>query len=119
MILGENTQFLSVKCMLCKIDLCKKYLNIILFFLINNILSSDVGSPFTCQVSEAARVVISGDGLEKVAVNRAAMFCVEADPSLGRPDVQVLSPSRRPLTVDVGVQTAGGYIVHFTPTDVG
>lgn len=77
------------------------------------------GSPFTCQVSEAARVVISGDGLEKVAVNRAAMFCVEADPSLGRPDVQVLSPSRRPLTVDVGVQTAGGYIVHFTPTDVG
>lgn len=81
--------------------------------------SSDVGSPFTCHISEAARVVISGDGLEKVAVNRAAMFCVEADPSLGRPDVQVLSPSRRPLTVDVGVQTAGGYIVHFTPTDVG
>ncbi|KDR11639.1 Filamin-A [Zootermopsis nevadensis] len=77
------------------------------------------GSPFTCQVSEAARVVISGDGLEKVAVNRAAMFSVEADPSLGRPDVQVLSPSRRPLMVDVGVQTAGRYTVHFTPTDVG
>ncbi|XP_069676636.1 filamin-A isoform X2 [Periplaneta americana] len=77
------------------------------------------GSPFTCQVSEAARVLISGDGLEKVAVNRAAMFCVEADSSLGRPDVQVLSPSRRPLTVDVGVQAAGRYTVHFTPTDVG
>ena len=77
------------------------------------------GSPFTCHVSEAARVVISSDGLEKVTVNRAAMFCVEADASLGRPDVQVLSPSRRPLTVDVGVQAAGRYTVHFTPTDVG
>jgi hypothetical protein len=85
----------------------------------DNTFSSDAGSPFTCQVSEAARVVISGDGLEKVAVNRAAMFCVEADASLGRPDVQVLSPSRRPLMVDVGVQTAGRYTVHFTPIDVG
>ena len=100
----------------------QQLLLLLLLFLIlqtNIVFSSDVGSPFTCHISEAARVVISGDGLEKVAVNRAAMFCVEADPSLGRPDVQVLSPSRRPLTVDVGVQTAGGYIVHFTPTDVG
>ncbi|XP_063231927.1 LOW QUALITY PROTEIN: filamin-C [Bacillus rossius redtenbacheri] len=77
------------------------------------------GSPFTCLVSEAARVVLAGDGLEKVAVCHTASFSVEADPSLGRPEVQVLSPSRQPLAVDVGAQAAGRYAVHFTPTDVG
>ncbi|PSN34738.1 hypothetical protein C0J52_17746 [Blattella germanica] len=89
------------------------------------------GSPFSCKVydvkaikvKDVAKGIVAKPitflGLEKVAVNRAAMFCVEADPSLGRPDVQVLSPTRRPLTVDVGVQAGGRYTVHFTPTDVG
>nr|CAD7428833.1 unnamed protein product [Timema monikensis] len=77
------------------------------------------GSPFSCQVAEAARVVLSGDALEKVSVNRAAMFSVEADPTLGHPQVQVLSPSRNPLLVDVGVQASGRYSVLFTPVDVG
>ncbi|XP_068086528.1 filamin-A isoform X1 [Anabrus simplex] len=77
------------------------------------------GSPFSCQVSEAARVILGTEGLEKVAVNRAATFNVEADPTLGRPEVQVLSPSRRQLKVDIGVLAAGRYSVQFTPTDVG
>nr|CAD7463461.1 unnamed protein product [Timema tahoe] len=77
------------------------------------------GSPFSCQVAEAARVVLSGDALEKVSVNRAAMFSVEADPTLGHPQVQVLSPSRSPLLVDVAVQASDRYSVLFTPVDVG
>lgn len=77
------------------------------------------GSPFSCHVSEAARVVLSGEGLEKVAVNRAASFSVEAEPTVGAPEVQILSPSRRPLSVDVGSQSVGRFSVHFTPTDVG
>ncbi|KAJ8873544.1 hypothetical protein PR048_024362 [Dryococelus australis] len=77
------------------------------------------GSPFRCEVSEAARVVLAGEGLEKVAVNRPAAFSVEADPALGRPDVQVLSPSRQPLPVDVAAHAAGRYAVSFTPSDVG
>lgn len=80
------------------------------------------GSPFSCQVAQAARVVISGEGLEKVSVNRPAAFTVESDAATAAPEVQVLSPSRRPLVVDVsaqGGQGQGRYAVNFTPTDVG
>ncbi|XP_049948482.1 filamin-A [Schistocerca serialis cubense] len=77
------------------------------------------GSPFSCHVLEAARVVLSGEGLEKVPVARDANFSVEADASLGQPEVQVLGPSRRILPVNVNAQGGGHYSVQFTPVDVG
>lgn len=80
------------------------------------------GSPFQCRVSQAARVVVASEGLEKVAVNRPAAFTVESD-AAGQtaPEVQVLSPSRRPLLVDVAPAEGGQgrYTVNFTPADVG
>lgn len=84
--------------------------------------SEDVpGSPFHVHVAQAARVVVASEGLEKVAVDRPASFTVESDAAgaAQAPDVQVLSPSRRPLLVDVAAQGQGRYAVHFTPTDVG
>ncbi|KAG8237581.1 hypothetical protein J437_LFUL003305, partial [Ladona fulva] len=55
------------------------------------------GSPFTCEVMEAARVVwCGGSPLEKVPVGRVASFFVEA-PGEGVPMVRVMGPSRRPL----------------------
>lgn len=79
------------------------------------------GSPFHVHVAQAARVVVASEGLEKVAVDRPASFTVESDAAgaAQAPDVQVLSPSRRPLLVDVASQGQGRYAVHFTPTDVG
>ncbi|GLH04456.1 Uncharacterized protein GBIM_10161 [Gryllus bimaculatus] len=77
------------------------------------------GSPFECLVSEAARVVPGGEGLEKVSVGRPASFTVEADISLGRPEVSVLGPARRSLTTDVVAQAPGRYSVSFSPADVG
>jgi len=57
--------------------------------------------------------------MEKIPVNRPSIFTVESDPNLAVPEVQVLSPSRRPLGVDVVPHGGGRYNVQFTPTDVG
>ncbi|XP_046603545.1 filamin-A [Neodiprion virginianus] len=81
--------------------------------------SEDVpGSPFSCQVSDTAKVLIT-EGLEKVSVNRMAMFTIEADTSLGTPTVEVLSPTRDSLPVQIKPIRTGAYNASFTPTDVG
>jgi hypothetical protein len=77
---------------------------------------SVAGSPFLCSVSDAARVLVSGEGLEKVAVGRPASFTVEAD---ARPDVAVLGPARRPVHADVTLVDGGKHRVSFAPADVG
>ncbi|XP_043285268.1 filamin-B [Venturia canescens] len=76
------------------------------------------GSPFTCQVSDTAKVLIT-EGLEKVSVNRMATFSIEADASLGTPVVEVLSPTRESLPVQIKQVTQGSYTAGFTPKDVG
>ncbi|XP_008544602.1 filamin-A [Microplitis demolitor] len=76
------------------------------------------GSPFSCQVSDTAKVLIT-EGLEKVSVNRLATFTIEADASLGTPAVEVLSPTRESLPVQIKQSVHGSYTAGFTPTDVG
>ncbi|XP_076247657.1 filamin-type immunoglobulin domains fbug isoform X3 [Calliopsis andreniformis] len=76
------------------------------------------GSPFSCQVSDTAKVVIT-EGLEKVSVNRLTTFTIEADASLGTPVVEVLSPTRESLPVHVKQNGHGCYTAGFTPKDVG
>ncbi|XP_026826378.1 filamin-A isoform X2 [Ooceraea biroi] len=76
------------------------------------------GSPFSCQVSDTAKVLIT-EGLEKVSVNRIATFTIEADASLGMPVVEVLSPTRESLPVHVKQNSHGTYTAGFTPKDVG
>ncbi|XP_014219845.1 filamin-A isoform X2 [Copidosoma floridanum] len=73
------------------------------------------GSPFTCQVSDAAKVIVT-EALEKVPVNKLASFVVEAEAA---PTVDVLAPTRESLPVDINQTTAGVYTVNFTPKDVG
>ncbi|XP_076753150.1 filamin-type immunoglobulin domains fbug isoform X1 [Xylocopa sonorina] len=76
------------------------------------------GSPFNCQVSDTAKVIIT-EGLEKVSVNRLTTFTIEADTSLGSPVVEVLSPTRESLPVHVKQNGHGCYAAGFTPKDVG
>ncbi|XP_072764908.1 filamin-C isoform X4 [Anoplolepis gracilipes] len=76
------------------------------------------GSPFSCQVSDTAKVLIT-EGLEKVSVNRVATFTIEADASLGTPIVEVLSPTRESLPVHIKQNSHGVYTAGFTPKDVG
>lgn len=76
------------------------------------------GSPFSCNVTEAARVVLSGE--DKVSVDKPATFIVECEPSLGPPQVQVLSPSRQPVHVNVKVtDIPGRYSCQLIAKDVG
>ncbi|XP_071442492.1 filamin-C isoform X2 [Hetaerina americana] len=91
------------------------------------------GSPFTCEVLEAARVSWSGGSpLEKVPVGRVASFFVEAPLSgisgEGLPIVRVMGPSRRPVNATIianepaageGSAQRGKHTVEFTPTEVG
>ncbi|XP_051156361.1 filamin-A [Leptopilina boulardi] len=81
--------------------------------------SEDVpGSPFSCQVSDTARVLIT-EVLEKVSVNRVATFTIEANPSLGSPVIEVLSPTRESIPVQIKQTEHGSYNAGFTPKDVG
>ncbi|XP_046393064.1 filamin-A isoform X2 [Ischnura elegans] len=91
------------------------------------------GSPFTCEVLEAARVTWSGGSpLEKVPVGRVASFFVEAPmsgvPGEGLPVVRVMGPSRRTVNANIienevtpgeGSPQRGKHTVEFTPTEVG
>lgn len=78
-----------------------------------------IGSPFTCLISETARVLLPTEGMEKVAVGRTTAFVVEAESSLGSPVVQVLSPTRKPLHVDYTPVGGNKSQITFTPEDVG
>ncbi|XP_058054906.1 filamin-A [Anopheles bellator] len=80
------------------------------------------GSPFTCKVSPAARIV-SGELTDKVSVGHVFEFVVESDIA---PVVEVLGPARRPVRAEVvplSTATAGppssGYRVKFEPVEVG
>ena len=57
--------------------------------------------------------------MEKVSVNKIATFTIEADVSLGTPSVDVLSPTRESLPVQINQSTPGCYSASFTPKDVG
>lgn len=82
-----------------------------------------VGSPFTAEVVEAARIIPGAE--EKVPVGRTAQFWVQAAAAQGRPTVMVLSPSRRNLPVTVAepseedTQRTNQLSVSFTPDEVG
>uniref|UniRef100_A0A2M4CKF2 Putative actin-binding cytoskeleton protein filamin n=1 Tax=Anopheles darlingi TaxID=43151 RepID=A0A2M4CKF2_ANODA len=74
------------------------------------------GSPFTCKVSPAARIV-SSDLTDKVSVGHVFDFVVESDIA---PVVEVLGPARRPVRADIVPSTApAGYRVKFEPVEVG
>lgn len=76
-----------------------------------------IGSPFTCSVSEAARVVVWSATEDKVAVGKIASFAVQCENS---PEVQVLAPLRHSLPVNVIPATQPStHNVQFTPIDVG
>lgn len=74
------------------------------------------GSPFTCKVSAAARIV-APDTLDKICVGRQFEFDVESDVM---PIVEVLGPARRNVPAHVEPTNAsGGYRIQFEPVDVG
>ncbi|XP_053675765.1 filamin-A [Anopheles nili] len=73
------------------------------------------GSPFTCKVSPAARIV-SGDLTDKVSVGHTFDFVVESDIA---PVVEVLGPARRPVRADIVPAAPTGFRVKFEPVEVG
>lgn len=72
------------------------------------------GSPFTCKVSSAARI-LSPETLDKVCVGRPFEFSVESDVM---PNVEVLGPARKNIKSDVN-PIDSGYKIQFEPLDVG
>lgn len=81
------------------------------------------GSPFTCKVSAAARI-LAADTLDKICVGRVFEFGVESDV---QPSVEVLGPARRSVPAHVHPTSGGaaasggggGYRIEFEPVDVG
>ena len=77
------------------------------------------GSPFKCSVVDAARVNLTGDGLEKVPVGKQATFFIEGQTEMGDPEVKVLSPSRKVVPSSIRFVGEGHYGVDYHPVDVG
>jgi len=78
------------------------------------------GSPFTCQVIDSRQVRVSGDGLEKIAINRSAIFFIDVQGSQPTTlDVRVLSPSRKAVPSAIEAVSETRYSVEYTPKEVG
>ncbi|XP_040577055.1 filamin-A [Lepeophtheirus salmonis] len=77
------------------------------------------GSPFKCLVVDAAKVNMSGDGLEKVPVHRQATFFIDGPPDVGDPEVKILSPYRKSVLNSIRFLAEGHFAVDYTPTTVG
>ena len=77
------------------------------------------GSPFKCSVVDAARVNLTGEGLEKVPVGKQATFHIEGQTEMGDPEVKVLSPTRKVVPSSIHFVSEGHYGVDYHPVEVG
>ena len=68
---------------------------------------------------DAARVNLTGDGLEKVPVGKQTTFFIEGQTEMGDPEVKVLSPSRKVVPSSIRFVGEGHYGVDYHPVDVG
>lgn len=59
-------------------------------FLFSVIFDPFVGSPFSCLVSDIRKVMVSGEGLEKVPIGRPAVFTVDTQEDVGyEPEIKI------------------------------
>lgn len=77
------------------------------------------GSPFKCLVVDAAKVNLSGEGLEKVPVGRQTSFMIAGQGDMGDPEVKILSPLREVVTSSIRCVGEGQYEVDYAPEVVG
>lgn len=77
------------------------------------------GSPFICQIIDSRQVRVSGEGLEKVAINRATSFNIDVQGQPSSLDVRILAPSRRLVPSTITSLTDDRYSVEYTATEVG
>lgn len=78
-----------------------------------------LGSPFKCDVVDASKVNISGEGLEKVPVGRRATFIIEPEVSLGTPEVKITGPLKKVVHSSIQMPSDNRYLVEYVPVDVG
>ncbi len=77
------------------------------------------GSPFKCGIVDAAKVNLSGDGLEKVAVGQQATFFIEGQFDMGDPEVKIVGPNKRVLASSIRFIGEGHFAVDYNPALVG
>jgi len=77
------------------------------------------GSPFKCLVVDAAKVNLSGEGLEKVPVGKQTSFMIAGQGDMGDPEVKILSPLREIVTSSIRCVGEGQYEVDYAPEVVG
>ena len=77
------------------------------------------GSPFKCLVVDAAKVNLSGEGLEKVPVAKQTSFMISGQGDMGDPEVKILSPMKDIVTSSIRCVGEGHYEVDYSPDIVG
>ncbi len=77
------------------------------------------GSPFKCMVMDAAKVNLSGEGLEKVPVRKQTSFLISGQGDMGDPEVKILSPIKDIVTSSIRCVGEGQFEVDYSPEMVG
>jgi len=82
--------------------------------------SEDVpGSPFRCDVIDASKVTLTGEGLEKVPVGKRATFLIEPESIIGPPEVRITGPLKKEIHNSIQIPTENKFLVEYVPVDVG
>ena len=68
---------------------------------------------------DSRQVRASGEGLEKIAINRPALFFIDVQGQTSTLDVRVLSPARKLVPSCIEIISEHRYSVEYTPTEVG
>ncbi|XP_035712922.1 filamin-A isoform X3 [Folsomia candida] len=77
------------------------------------------GSPFRCEVIDASKVVLKGDGLEKVPVGKRATFTIEPEGKPGFPEVKVTGPAKNVVHSSIQTPSDNKFLGEYVPLEVG
>ena len=78
------------------------------------------GSPFICNVVDAAKMSVKKDGLDRIPVNVPASFVIDTNGvSFLESAISILGPVGKSIKPTVVGDPSTGFKASFTPTDVG
>lgn len=83
-------------------------------------LISSTGSPFTCRVTDANQILVSGAGVKMSPLNKPASLLIDSrGAEMSDCKVSVLSTSGQEIPVNLEVIEGGKFKADFLPFEVG
>lgn len=79
-----------------------------------------LGSPFTCRVTDANQILVSGTGVKMSPLNKPATLLVDSrGAEISNCKVSVISTSGQEIPVNLEIMEGGKFKADFLPFEVG